>query len=67
MDALTALYPKLSPGGFCIVDDYYTHSGAREAVTQYREEHLIPSPIEPIDHAGAFWTHQLLGASPGSR
>ena len=23
MDGLQILYPKLSPGGFCIVDDYY--------------------------------------------
>ncbi|MCC6587048.1 MAG: class I SAM-dependent methyltransferase [Bryobacterales bacterium] len=55
IDALRAMYPKLSPGGFCIIDDYYTHSGARKAVTEYRQEHGITEPIEQIDWAGAFW------------
>lgn len=32
MDALTALYPRLSEGGFCIVDDYSLKS-CRDAVT----------------------------------
>ena len=54
-DALQALYPKLSVGGFCIVDDYFTHSGARQAVTEYRDLHGVTEPIEPIDWAGAFW------------
>ena len=55
MDALTPLYPKLSSGGYCIVDDYYSHSGAREAVTEYRERNGIVDPIEQIDWTGAFW------------
>jgi len=54
-DAIEALYPKLSIGGYCIVDDYYSHSGAREAVTEYRERHGIVDPIEQIDWTGAFW------------
>ena len=55
MDALKALYPRLSRGGFCVIDDYYTHSGARQAVADYRQEHQITEPIEQIDWAGAFW------------
>jgi O-methyltransferase len=55
MDALTALYPKLSAGGYCIVDDYYTQSGARQAVAEFREQHHITEPIEGIDWSGAFW------------
>lgn len=55
MDALSALYSKLSIGGYCIIDDYYTHSGARQAVTEYREAKGITEPIEQIDWAGAFW------------
>jgi len=54
-DALNALYPKLSTGGYCIVDDYYSHSGAREAVTEYRARHRIVDKIEQIDWTGAFW------------
>jgi O-methyltransferase len=55
MDALRALYPKLSSGGFCIIDDYYVQSGARQAVAEYREQHDITEPIQQIDWAGAFW------------
>jgi O-methyltransferase len=53
--SIEALYPKLSVGGYCIVDDYYSHSGARQAVTEYREKHGIVEPIEQIDWAGGFW------------
>jgi O-methyltransferase len=55
MDALRALYPKLAAGGYCIIDDYYTHSGARQAVNEYRQENGIREPLEPIDWASAFW------------
>ncbi len=55
MDALGALYPKLSIGGYCIIDDYYSLSGARQAVTEYRLENGISEPIEQIDWTGAFW------------
>ena len=54
IEALTALYPKLSVGGFVIVDDYAL-KGAREAVTDFRREHRIDEPIESIDWTGAFW------------
>ncbi|MFF4403291.1 TylF/MycF family methyltransferase [Streptomyces sp. NPDC001262] len=53
-DALVHLYPKLSPGGFVIVDDYVIPA-CREAVHNYREEHGIREPIEDIDGTGAFW------------
>jgi O-methyltransferase len=54
-DAVQALYPKLSIGGYCIIDDYYTHSGARQAIHEYRDQNGITEPIERIDWAGAFW------------
>lgn len=54
MDALTPLYPKLSSGGFVIVDDYAL-DGCRQAVHDYRDRHGISTPIEPIDWCGAFW------------
>lgn len=55
MDALKSLYPKLSQGGYCIIDDYYSHSGARQAVTDYRQENGITDAIERIDWASAYW------------
>ncbi|MBL7944260.1 MAG: TylF/MycF family methyltransferase [Flavobacteriales bacterium] len=55
MDALEALYPKLSPGGFCIVDDYNAVEGCRKAITDYRNRHGITEPIVTIDKIGVYW------------
>lgn len=54
LEALESLYPRLSPGGFCIVDDYALPPCAR-AVHDYREREGITEPIERIDWSGAFW------------
>jgi O-methyltransferase len=51
MDALNALYPKLSPGGFCIIDDYRSVRGCTTAVDEYRTKHEIKSPIIEGDSA----------------
>jgi O-methyltransferase len=53
-EAITALYPKVAPGGFVIVDDYLIPA-CRQAVNEYREQHAITEPIETIDHTGVFW------------
>lgn len=53
-DAITALYPKLSPGGFLIVDDYGL-PGCNQAVHDYRSQEGITDPIEDIDGAWAYW------------
>jgi O-methyltransferase len=55
MDALNALYQKVSPGGFIIVDDYGDFEPCRRAITEFRETQGISDPIEIIDWAGAFW------------
>ncbi len=54
MDGLTNLYPRLSPGGFLIVDDYGWEN-CRRAVEDFRAEHGITEPVEEIDWVGAFW------------
>lgn len=59
MDTLVNLYPKLSVGGFCIVDDY-GHKGANEAVKDYRTQHNITDEIIIIDprpnvYPSAYW------------
>jgi O-methyltransferase len=54
MDALVNLYPKLSVGGFCIIDDYNL-KGAYEAAHDYRLEHGITDEIIDIDGNGAYW------------
>jgi len=55
MDGLSALYPKLSVGGYLIVDDYGAIPACRQAVHDYREQHGINEPIETIDWTGIFW------------
>jgi O-methyltransferase len=54
--AIEALYPKLSPGGFCIIDDFGSHqSQAGQAVLDYRAAHGIDEDIVDIDGFGAYW------------
>lgn len=55
MDSMVALYPKLSPGGYLIVDDFGAVPGCRQAIEDYRTAHHISEPIEPIDRDGVFW------------
>jgi hypothetical protein len=54
MDGLNNLYHKLSPGGFCIIDDYFM-AGCRKAVHDFRDKHGITEKIEEIDGMGVFW------------
>ena len=54
-DAISVLYPKLSPGGIVIVDDYGMIEGCREAVDSYRVQHHIIEPIEKVDQTGVWW------------
>jgi hypothetical protein len=53
-EAITVLYPKLSPGGFLIVDDFRL-DGCRRAIEDYREREGITEPIEVVDHTGIYW------------
>ena len=54
MDALAHLYPKLSPGGYVIVDDYALPN-CRAAVDEYRRQHQITEPLARIDQNAQFW------------
>jgi O-methyltransferase len=54
MDALSVLYPKLSIGGYLIVDDFSIPACAK-AVGDYRTTNSITEPIQEIDGSGAFW------------
>ena len=44
IDVLIHLYPKLSVGGYCIIDDFGPH-GAHQATVDYRNEHNIDEEI----------------------
>lgn len=52
--ALTYLYPKLSPGGCLIVDDFNLQP-AKDAVHDYRKAQGIEEEIITIDANGVFW------------
>jgi O-methyltransferase len=54
LDALRALYPKLSVGGYAIIDDYALPA-CRAAVEDFRAAHGVAEPLEPIEWTGAYW------------
>lgn len=55
MDGIANLYPRLSPGGFLIIDDYNAYESCRRAISDYRDEHRISDEIVRIDEIGAYW------------
>jgi hypothetical protein len=55
MDTLVHMYPKVSSGGYVIVDDYGDIPPCRQAVHDYRAQHRIVEEIMPIDASGVFW------------
>lgn len=54
MDALVHLYPKLSAGGYVIVDDYSIPL-CRDAVHDYRTKFDIEDALVPIDGDSVYW------------
>jgi len=54
-DCLNALYDKVSPGGYIIIDDYGCLKCCADAVTDFRVAHGINNPITRIDWTGAYW------------
>ncbi len=54
MESLNSLYPKLSSGGFCIIDDYAL-PGCKSAVNDFRSKHAIDSEMKEIDWTGKYW------------
>ena len=55
MDALVNLYPKLSKGGYIIIDDWGVIEACNRAVDDYRQKFGIKDPIIRIDHSGIYW------------
>jgi O-methyltransferase len=54
IQALDALYHKVSVGGAVIVDDYFLKPCA-QAVDEFRTRHGITSPLVPIDGHAIWW------------
>ena len=57
IEALNALYPKLSRGGYLIIDDYQL-KGCRAAVTDFRDDRAIKEPVREIDGSGVYWQRE---------
>jgi O-methyltransferase len=55
MDGLVNLYPKLSVGGYLIVDDWGAVKACQQAVIDYRKAHGISEEIITIDQCGVYW------------
>jgi len=55
IDVLKSLYDRVSPGGYVIVDDYYSWESCKAAVQDFRQERGIKAEIQPIDWTGCFW------------
>ena len=54
IEALDALYHKVSPGGFVIVDDFILPP-CRKAVEEFRARHGIDDALQEVDGAAVYW------------
>ena len=56
LDAITNTYPRLSPGGYIIIDDYLLE-GCKKAVDEYIDTHNICATIQIADEENGviFW------------
>jgi len=61
MDAIKALYQKVTPGSYVIVDDYHAVEGCRKAVHDYLNEYAKDETvdIQEIDGTGVFWQRKI--------
>ena len=55
IDALTACYGRLSPGGYCVIDDYHAFSDCACAVDEFRAARGIVAPLVRVDTMAVFW------------
>jgi len=55
MDVLKTMYPKLSMGGYLIVDDYSAIDACKKAVDEYRAANNITEAINKVDDTGVYW------------
>ncbi|WP_018409735.1 TylF/MycF/NovP-related O-methyltransferase [Methylocystis rosea] len=59
--ALTALYDKVSPGGFVIVDDYGYLESCRRAVADFLSSRSLAVELHQIDWTGVYWKKPVCG------
>jgi O-methyltransferase len=54
MVALTALYPRVSPGGYVIIDDYAL-AGCKTAVHDFLDRNDVHADLQSVDWTGVYW------------
>lgn len=54
-DVLTALYHRVTPGGFVIIDDYHAFIACRTAVDEFRAQRGIADPLRRVDWTAVYW------------
>ncbi len=59
MCALVALYDKLSPGGYVIVDDYHIVAACKVAVSDFFSQRGFQPKLKEIDGVGVYWQKSL--------
>jgi Macrocin-O-methyltransferase (TylF) len=59
--ALTWLHPRLSEGGYAVVDDYGALTECREAVNDFLSAQALAVEVVPVDGEAVFWR------APGGR
>lgn len=59
--ALENLYPRLSLGGYLVIDDYGLPIGCREAVDEYRQNYQVRDDFQWVNDQTIFWqkTHSV--------
>jgi O-methyltransferase len=58
MQGLEALYPKLSIGGFIILDDWELIPSCRRAIDDFRLRHGITEPVLAVDGNAGYWRRE---------
>lgn len=58
MQALTGLYPKLSVGGYVIVDDYGAVPACRSAVHDFLAGQGVRADLREVDWTGVYWRRE---------
>lgn len=54
-DALVNLYPKLSPGGYVLIDDYGVLDSTKAAVDDYRRDQGITTELSGAGWGAVYW------------
>jgi hypothetical protein len=61
---LELLYPRVSPGGFVVLDDYGRWEGCTKAADEFLRSHDLGTPLDPRSSSGHFFQKPGRQANP---